>query len=57
MTLGALATTILKPWQSIFVTPRGLRCGLPRRYASRNDARSARNDYLKAVAVYACNTA
>ena len=36
----------------MFVTPRGLRGGLPRRYAPRNDARSARNDYIKAVAVH-----
>ena len=27
----------VRPWQSMFVTPRGLRGGLPRRYASRND--------------------
>ena len=47
----------VRPWQSMFVTPRGLRGGLPRRYAPRNDDRSARNDYLKAVAVYVCNTA
>ena len=44
-------------YRAIFVTPRGLRGGLPRRYAPRNDARSARNDHIKAVAVHVCNTA
>lgn len=34
-----------------FAKPYGLQGGLPRRYAPRNDDRSARNDYLKAVAV------
>ena len=35
-----------------FVKPYGLQGGLPRRYASRYDARSAGNDYIKAVAVH-----
>ena len=44
----------VRPWQSMCVAPRGLRGGLPRRYAPRNDrvsicndGRSARNDRVK----------
>lgn len=46
MTLGALATTILRPWQSMFVTPRGV---LQNSMACKVDCRVAT---LLAITVY-----